>query len=812
MAPRRIRGGGCAAALAAVVACSRAVARALGVGRRLGVASMPGLACALALAGTARAEAPSAAEPELPPAAANERLAAEARAAAPGLYPRWLTGEQSYWTVVGAPDDEREATLSEDGALEVEKEAFTLEPFLWLAADAGGRLVTWRDVRATQSLAEGDLPLPSVHWDAGDVALEVRAFAAGPAGGSSLFASYRVENRGAAPLRGALLLALRPIQVLPAWQSLNLSPGAAPIFRVELDGGLVRVNVGKRVLLTTPPDGFGAAGEGDEPLALALGEGRLPARTSARDPNGRASAALRYAFDLAPGAAREMHVEVPFYAGPGPEPAGGEGGAARVEALRQATVRGWRAQLGRVALDFPGPGDDVERAVRTSLGWIDVHRDGARIQPGSRNYERSWIRDGALTSSALLAFGREGAVREFLRWYAPHQFADGKTPCCIDARGADPTPEHDADGELIHAVALHHRFAHDTEFTRSLWPNVVAAVGHLDALRRERATDAFRAPATRRFYGILPESISHEGYSKRPVHSYWDSLFALRGFADAAWLAGVLGDEPRAAEFSALRATFEADLLDSYRATMEHFGLAHLPASADLGDFDPTATAVWLATGGAAETLPQPAHGRTFDDYAEELDARRRGALEREAWAPYELRIADAFVRLGERERAQALLALAMDDRRPRGWNQWPEIVWRDARAPRFLGDLPHGWIASTFLHAVRTLLVYERERDGALVVAAGVPWAWLAGGEPLRAAGLPTWWGTLDLELLATDGALRVRLRGSATPPGGIELAPPQPGALRAVSLDGRALDPVTPIHVPALPATLELTFEPAP
>jgi len=752
-------------------------------------------------------------EPETPPPAApNERLAAEARAAARGLYPRWLRGEQSYWTVVGAPGDEREAALSEDGALEVEKEAFTLEPFLWLAdaggAPAAGRLVTWADARVAHALEDGGLPLPSVAWDAGGVDLLVRAFASGEPGATSLFASYRVENRGAATLRGALLLAIRPIQVLPAWQSLNLAPGFAPLYEIGLEGGLVRANR-KRVLLVTPPDGFGAAGRGDATLADALAAGRLPVRAFARDADGHASAALRYAFELAPGAAREVHVEVPFYDAPGPAGPAGEAGAARVEALRRGAVEVWRAALGRVALAFPPAARDVEQAVRASLGWIEVHRDGPRIQPGSRNYERSWIRDGALTSSALLGFGHEDAVRAFLAWYAPHQMEGGKVPCCIDARGADPTPEHDADGELIHAVALHYRFARDESFTRALWPAVVAAVGHLDALRRERTAEAFRAPAQRRFYGILPESISHEGYAKRPVHSYWDALFALRGFADAAFLARALGDEERAEGFEALRATFQRDLRASYRATMDHFGLAHLPASADLGDFDPTATAVWLATGGAADALPQPAHARTFDDYAEELDARVRGELAREAWAPYELRIADAFVRLGRRDRAEALLRLALDDRRPRGWQQWPEIVWRDPRAPLFLGDLPHGWIGSTFLHAVRSMLVYEREADERLVVAAGVPWAWLAGGAPLRAAGLPTWWGPLDLELVADAERVLVRLGGRAAPPGGIEVAAPLGGALVGASADGRPLDPSAPLRVPAPPAALELRFE---
>ena len=39
-------------------------------------------------------------------------------------------------------------------------------------------------------------------------------------------------------------------------------------------------------------------------------------------------------------------------------------------------------------------------------------------------------------------------------------------------------------------------------------------------------TDAL---AKRLFFGLLPESISHEGYSSKPMHSYWDDFFALQG-------------------------------------------------------------------------------------------------------------------------------------------------------------------------------------------------------------------------------------------------------------------------------------------
>ena len=49
-----------------------------------------------------------------------------------------------------------------------------------------------------------------------------------------------------------------------------------------------------------------------------------------------------------------------------------------------------------------------------------------------------------------------------------------------------------------------------------------------------RAADEHRA-----CFGLLPESVSHEGYLAQPVHSYWDDFWALRGFKDAAFMAAV---------------------------------------------------------------------------------------------------------------------------------------------------------------------------------------------------------------------------------------------------------------------------------
>ena len=120
-------------------------------------------------------------------------------------------------------------------------------------------------------------------------------------------------------------------------------------------------------------------------------------------------------------------------------------------------------------------------------------REGPALRPGSRSYARAWIRDGAMMSTALLRMGLDRPAIDFLEYYAPFQYPNGKVPCCVDARGADPVPEHDSHGELIHLVAQVHRYAPDMARLQRLWPRVRAAADHIETLRQST-----RIPANRR--------------------------------------------------------------------------------------------------------------------------------------------------------------------------------------------------------------------------------------------------------------------------------------------------------------------------
>ncbi|HEX2485702.1 MAG TPA: discoidin domain-containing protein, partial [Myxococcota bacterium] len=230
-----------------------------------------------------------------------------ARAAPRGRYPRHLLGEHAYWAVVGGDGDERKGLLGADGALEVDAEGFTLEPFLW----SGGRLLSWADVELGAALEEGSLPIPSVVWDAAGLRLRITAFADGAPRRSALVALYEVESTDGMQHDVRLFVAVRPFQVTPAWQALNLTPAVAPIERLGSDGPRVRVD-GREVIAVSAPDGFGAA-RGDEGLA-ALWQGRLPERPRVHDPLGFAEGALAFDLRVAPAGAASVVVAVPLFA------------------------------------------------------------------------------------------------------------------------------------------------------------------------------------------------------------------------------------------------------------------------------------------------------------------------------------------------------------------------------------------------------------------------------------------------------------------------------------------------------------------
>ncbi|QSX75642.1 discoidin domain-containing protein [Lysobacter arenosi] len=688
-----------------------------------------------------------------------------------GTWPRGFSGEQTYWTILGIDGGLEQGLIGEDGAIEIGKGGFSIEPQVTTARG----VVDWAGVEITQSLQDGYLPIPTVQWQHAGFRLEITGFAQGTQPQSQMVGRYRLTNTSKVAQDYVLGLRVRPLQVNPPTQFLNTVGGVSPIHALALDNDLVTVDGRPRLRLSLPATQVRATTfDAQDAPATPASPGRVD------DPTGLASGVFEHAVHLAPGESWQIDWIAPLTGQLAASLTGAE-----AEAMQQQAATQWRDKLDRVQLHVPAQGQHVVDTLRTALAHMLISRIGPRLQPGTRSYSRAWIRDGAMIGEGLLRMGREDVAEEFLRWYAPYQFDNGKVPCCVDDRGSDPVPENDSHGELVFTVAEVFRYTRDRELLASMWPHVQGAVRYMDQLRLSERTEANRN-RNAAFYGMMPASISHEGYSAKPMHSYWDNFWTLRGYKDAVEIAQWLGHDDEAARFAASRDQFRDDLYASLRAATSQHGIDFLPGAAELGDFDATSTTIALAPGGEQANLPQDQLHNTFARYWREFVARRDGTREWKDYTPYELRTIGSFVRLGWRDRAHEALAFFFADQQPRAWNQWAEVVSRTPRKPFFLGDLPHAWVASDYVRSALDMFAYSRD-DDALVVAAGIPADWLA-GEGVSVANLRTPQGPLGYSMKRSGDRVVFRLApGFTPPPGGVVLTWPWAQSPGRTRIDGR-------------------------
>lgn len=738
-------------------------------------------------------------------ASANKFFAQLAKEAPRGSYPRGFT-QQPYWTVVGIDGGPTAALISEDGVIQPGKRSFSLEPFLL----QDEKLVTWADVEAQQSLLDGYLPLPRVLWKSGQIALTVETVATGTRDQSQLLARYRVNNLSAAPASVTLLLAVRPFQVNPPAQFLNTAGGTFPIHDLAWNGHALAVNGAEQIWPLTKPDKFVASTYDAGEIPQRLNRPPWPDAISVTDEFGYASGALVYKLSLPALGSAVVDVAMPLTGNSVALPAADEPSADWVDRQTRAVADGWRAKLNHVALNLPPQARRIADSVRTALAHILMTRDGPALRPGTRSYARSWIRDGAMMADGLLRLDSIAAAREYVNWYAPHEFANGKVPCCVDWRGSDPVPENDSNGELIHAIAQLYRYDDDRSELEKNWPYVEKAIAYMDSLRLSERTQSNLSPERHEFYGLMPASISHEGYSAKPMHSYWDDFWALTGYKDAVAVAIALNHDEAARQVAQSRDEFRRDLYTSIGLSTQFHAINYIPGSAELGDFDPTSTTVALSPAGEEQTLPQDLLHGTFARYWTEFVARRDGSKLWNDYTPYEWRNVGAMLRLGWRDRAlQALDFFFATGDRPAGWNQWAEVVGSDPRQIRFVGDMPHGWVASDFIRSALDLFAYERDADHSLVLAAGVPADWLT-GDGISVAGLGTVYGKLSYTLSQRGNKLHLHVAAGARPPGGFTLTWPTAGPPGTTMTNGKPAHwHAGELHIPQAPADVVVNID---
>jgi hypothetical protein len=769
---------------------------------------------------------------------ANAFMATLARRTPRGSFPRGFSGEQPYWTVAGVDGAGHNSLMSEDGAIELAGGA-SIEPFV----ETADHLTSWATAgEIVPSLEDGYLPIPSVTWRDPAWELRVTALAIGDATSAELAGRYTLRNRTAAPLTARLVLAVRPFQITPPTQTLGKAGGVRRIERIAWTDGTLVIDGVPALRPLAPPVRVGlwplhAVGYPIAPVVAPSTPAPVVSPTTPSpvvapttpspvvDPAGLASGALVYEVALAPGGEASVVVVAPLV-GRASAPALPAPAAAPAwfDAALASAKRAWHDKLDRVGFRVPASDQPIVETLRSSLAYMLLSRDGPILRPGTRSYARAWIRDGAMIGEALLRLGHPEVAAAFLRWYAPYQFASGKVPCCVEPRGAVPVPENDSHGELIHLAAEVYRYTRDRDQLAAVWPHVRAAARYLEQLRQSERTPANQTADRRALYGLLPPSISHEGYSAKPAYSYWDDFWGLTGYNDAAWLARELGDGDAAARLAAQGDELRHDIVASITQSAAAHRVAYIPGAADLGDFDATSTTIALSPGGEQDALPQELLRATFERAWQALALRQpeapaalpeprrpaeappRGET---VYTPYELRLVGTFVRLGWRARAGAALARYMADQRPRAWNQWAEVVGASPREPRFIGDMPHAWVHSDYARSALDLFAYERARDRACVLAAGIPPAWFTGAG-FGIDRLPTSFGPLSYAVTATDRSVTLELGPGAVPPGGLvfpwPLATP-PGQARINGKPARWRNALPELLITKRPATIVIS-----
>jgi hypothetical protein len=724
-------------------------------------------------------------------ASANEFLLNIAPDFSRGHLPRYMGKRACYWTVVGVSGAENEGLLGEDGVFELGRQMPSIEPFIY--SFGRSKLLGWADaLEHTHALLEGDLPLPMVTRQHADLALVVQAFATGPAKTSTAYVRYTVRNDSKQRQDGKLFLAIRSFQVNPPWQFLNKPGGFAPIYSIGRTEDGVVVN-GKRALvpLTLEHAFFTSRlSSGDIVEHMHLGRpGQMRAvRHEEEDSHGLASGCLEYYFNLGPGESRTFDIAVPFH----PNSSVGRAQEAKDEALAF-----WKKKFSRIDLRIEGC-QELVNTIKSQLAYILINRQGQAIQPGKRSYMRTWIRDASMTCAALLMFGFEQEVKDFIKWFAPYVFDNGKVPCCVDEKGADPTPEHDSHGEFIYLVAEYYRFTKDARLVKDLFPIIARVVGHIDALRQTTRTAEFRRSDKKHLMGLLPPSISHEGYSDSPAFSYFDDNFGDVGLKDAAYLAREIGQLEQAALFEGIAREFHQDFVASIYRVVLDCDIEYMPGAADRGDFDPTSTTVALDPGSLAAEF-RALLGKTFARYCQFFKKRAQGEIDWVDFTPYEWRIVGSLIRLGEIEKAHELIDFLMSCRRPPEWNHWAEVVLREPRLAKFLGDMPHGWVGSDFLRSIRSCFVYES--GNALVVGAGFTTKWLQAG--VAAGRLSTHFGDLSVFARQEGDQTVFSLIGKMSEPVFVKV----PASARRAIVNRRpvAIDPVSnTVLVDSVPASV--------
>lgn len=721
--------------------------------------------------------------------------------------PEYFSKKATYWTVSGMINDEKEALIDKNGMVEVDKNYFSILPFI----EKGNQLLTYNDFKRNQRLEEEYLPLPIVEWVSKDLKLVTQIFSWGiPNKSTKLFIEYRLVNQSRKKINGKLHLAILPFQVNPYYQFLNNPGGVSKVDSIICYNNSIVVNE-KRLFLNIAKPSIRVYDFDKNDAISALVEKNISGNCRADNPNKLNSGLVTYKFSIDSRDTIKLRLIYDYYNSFNQNTVEKEFDE-YFDNEKDKCINFWKDALNKTSFMGSDYLEKLFRIVKSNLAYILINKDELGIQPGSRSYERSWIRDGSLTSTALLRFGFNYDVKEFIRWYGNHIYENGKVPCVVDKRGPDPVDEHDSHGEFLYLLHTYFEFSKDTALLREFFPIVKKIVSYIDSLTSLRKAEKYLNDTLLAYYGLMPESISHEGYSAKPMHSFWDNFFTVRGLRDATNIAKILNKNDDSIYFKKIKAEFQDNLVKSINRTIANHKIDYIPGCVELGDFDPTSTSIVFFPCNFEKYLPQVELRNSFEKYYDFI-YQRKLKKNFENFTPYELRNINSFVFLNQKERAFELLDFMLNYQRPSGWNHWAEVVWRDSSKPEFIGDMPHTWVGSDFINAFRNMFAYEDETNSTLILLMGFNERFINRQNFFEIRNLITTVGNLNLSLQKlSEHKLNIMINGSLDLSNWkLALSNPLNKKIKSVMIDGKMLIDVDhqKIEINKIPAIVQINYE---
>ncbi len=284
----------------------------------------------------------------------------------------------------------------------------------------------------------------------------------------------------------------------------------------------------------------------------------------------------------------------------------------------------------------------------------------------------------------------------------------------------------------------------------------------------------------------MPPSISHEGYSDRPAYSYWDDFWAAAGYDRRC-------HHRRSARQKAGRRSVRAR---ARRVPARSRSLDRAPASRC------TASTTFPAPPIAATSTPRPPPSACRSQVCRPVLPQRaarahvRALLADVPQAPWRVDRLEGLhaVRAAQRRRLRATRpprsrrsscsTACMADRRPAAWNQWAEVVGRDA-ARTALHRRHAAWMDRLRFRERRTRSVRVRAPARSFHRACRRRCDPMAFGQRhCRGRDLRTPYGKLSYGLRGDEEQITLGIDGGITaPPGGLTFAWPfagEPGSVR--------------------------------